>query len=68
MSPDGLSEGGSQPAQIVHDADCATKGLGESKAAADGVGIGVPVTEIEYFGERADVIAILLLADAHGFA
>ena len=62
-----LGQGDASAAQVVHCADCAPEGPAQGKAAPDGVGIGVPVAEVEDIFIPADVIAILLLADAHGF-
>ena len=45
----------------------APEGPAQGKAATDGVRIGVPVAEVEDVSEWADVVAILFLANAHGF-
>jgi hypothetical protein len=62
-----LCQGNACAAQIIHGADCATEGLAQGKAAPNGVGVGIPVAEVEDFLVLANVIAILLLANAHGF-
>jgi len=53
-------------AEVLHDTDSSSKGPAEGKAAADGIGIGIPVAEVEDVFVPADAIAELTVADEHG--
>jgi hypothetical protein len=58
-------QGSARAAQIIHGANRAPKGLLQGIAAAYGVGIGIPVAEVEDTTVFADAIAKLGLANVH---